>query len=110
MLISIRSSSKPIKQCFLSPTKEIDDCKHHLIRLPILPRTQFLWPFQSFSNSKGHRLLVDHGLDLQYAFEQLESDDQPASELDLNVEGNVTVLGDGMYTFQWRRADKVRRR
>lgn len=42
-------------------------------------------------------MLLDHGLDLQYALEHLESADDAhsAGGMDLNVDGNVTVLGEG---------------
>lgn len=68
---------------------------------------QFLWPFQSFGHSKGrhNQMLVDNGLDMQYALEHLETDDtagsqgsrQPGSEslMDLQANGNVTYLGIG---------------
>lgn len=75
----------------------------------VLNYLQFLWPFQSFSHSKGHQLLVDNGLDLKYALEHLETEDTIGDEgskvaakeslMDFQANANVTFLGIGKLDF-----------
>ncbi|XP_037039972.1 protein madd-4 isoform X3 [Bradysia coprophila] len=77
----------------------------------LLVSLQFFWPFQSFSNSRGHQMLVDRGMDFRYELEHLEQDVPVGSfgglhpmELLNGDAHNVTVLGQGerdKVKFEW---------
>lgn len=67
---------------------------------------QFLWPFQSFSNSKGQKLLNEYGYPLGRDMETLEKD-QPMdgfsqkflSSLSSESSEDIVVLGTGNCLF-----------
>lgn len=68
---------------------------------------QFLWPFQSFSNSKGHDYLMHSGLKYGVDMDTVENDDPIGgfNQLALSQDAeNVTILGDGprdSVKFEW---------
>ncbi|XP_031629322.1 protein madd-4 isoform X6 [Contarinia nasturtii] len=73
----------------------------------LLASLQFLWPFQSFSNSKGRNYLVEHGMKIGIDLDSVENDDPVVGfnqlSLGQGVE-NVTVLGNGprdSVKFEW---------
>ncbi|XP_055302393.1 protein madd-4 isoform X2 [Sitodiplosis mosellana] len=72
----------------------------------LLASLQFLWPFQSFSNSKGRNVLMEHGMK-GVDFDAVENDDPIGGFNQLQFEQdaeNVTVLGNGLrdsVKFEW---------
>lgn len=68
---------------------------------------QFFWPFQSFSNSKGHDYLMQSGMKFGVDTDPVENDDPIGgfSQLAFSQDGeNVTVLGEGprdSVKFEW---------
>ncbi|XP_055302400.1 protein madd-4 isoform X7 [Sitodiplosis mosellana] len=69
-------------------------------------QNEFLWPFQSFSNSKGRNVLMEHGMK-GVDFDAVENDDPIGGFNQLQFEQdaeNVTVLGNGLrdsVKFEW---------